>query len=476
MLDRRHVLAGLSSLPFAARPLATFAQAAPKRLAMPPLLDATQSGRFSLDAQRGQTDFIGAGGGETWGFNQAYLGPTLRLATGQATGARVRNGLPEDISVHWHGLLIPGEVDGGPHQAIAPGATWSPEIPLTQPAATAWYHSHVHGATGRQVQMGLAGVLQIADGQDDARGLPSGYGVDDLTLVIQDRRFDRGGRIDYSTTTVDRMSGFLGDTLVLNGQVGAEAVVPPGLVRLRLLNGSNARIYPLSFADGRDMHLIATDSGYLDRPVALGSLTIAPGERCEILVDFSSGKDARLISAGNPGQMMGRGGGNDFSVLPFRVDATQKPRITQIPTDLGGSRPDGDASTATTRQFTLDIPMGMGMMSRRAGTQLSINGDAFDMNRINFALQRGTQERWRISAGMMMHPFHIHGVSFQILSQNGRTPTAQDTGWKDTVLVNGSAELLVRFDQPATPSSPFMYHCHILEHEDGGMMGQFAVT
>ncbi|MDZ7711370.1 MAG: multicopper oxidase domain-containing protein [Roseovarius sp.] len=475
MFNRRLFLGGIAALPTVFRPMSGFAQSAPRRLTMPPLLDATATGRFRLEARRGTTDFTGAGAGETWGFNQSYLGPTLRLATGQTTEAEIVNALSEAITVHWHGLVVPGEADGGPHQSIAPNETWAPALQLTQPVTTAWYHSHIHGETARHVQKGLAGVLHVVDGQDSDRGLPGDYGIDDLTLVLQDRRFDRRGRIDYSLAMPDRMMGFLGDTMVVNGQVGAEAVVPRGMVRLRLVNGSNARIYPLSFADGREMHLIATDGGLLDRPIALNRLTIAPGERYEVLVDFSNGQGSTLVSGTNPNMMMGRmrGGGGAFTVLPFHVDTSLRARIAQLPDDLGGSRPSGPTAAEVTRRFSLDMPMGM--MMRRGGDMFAINGQAFDMDRMNLAVQLGATERWQVSAARMMHPFHIHGVTFQVLAENGVPPKAWNTGWKDTVLVDGTVDILVRFTQPASPATPFMYHCHILEHEDGGMMGQFTV-
>lgn len=460
----------------------SWSQTAAKRLSMPPLIDATKSQRLRLEAQKGRTTFSGPSPADTWGFNQPFLGPTLRMKTGQTTQTEVRNSLDEPISVHWHGLLIPGEVDGGPHQPIAPGATWQPELPLSQRSATAWYHSHVHGATARQVQMGLAGVLQIDDGQDDARGLPSDYGVDDLTLVLQDRRFTRRGQIDLSLSMPDRMMGYLGDTILVNGQVGAAAVVPKGMVRLRLLNGSNARIYTLALSDKRPLQLVATDSGLLDQPISLKKLRLSPGERAEVLVDFSNGRDVTLTSDHNPntGMMGGMMGGRRqqtgrFSVLPFAVDPTLPARIKRLPSDLGGSRPNGDATSATWRRLSLDMPMGMGMMFGRDDRRFSINGDAYDMEKINFHVARGGVERWTVSADMMMHPFHVHGVKFQILSENGRAPQRHNTGWKDTVLIDGSVDLLIRFDQQAPTNAPFMYHCHILEHEDGGMMGQFTV-
>ncbi len=485
MTSRRQFIAALASLSLAAVPLGAVAQTTRRRLVMPPLLDARGSGAFGLTAQAGRTDFLGRGGGTTWGLNGAHLGPTVRLATGQVSRAEVHNTLDEVMTLHWHGLLIPGEADGGPHQPIAPGASWATDLPITQPACTAWYHAHTHGATARQVQMGLAGVLHLDDGQDEARGLPSRYGTDDLTLVLQDRRFDRRGRIDYDPGMPDRMMGFLGDTMVVNGQVGATAVVPRGIVRLRLLNGSNARIYPLAFSDGRTMHLVATDSGLLDRPIALSRLVLAPGERAEVLVDFSDGGDARLVSGPNPNRMMGgmMGGGSGegaFSVLPFAVDERLPTRIARLPQDLGGTLPARDAGDAPLRRISLEMPMGPGMMFGnllgRAGRVFSINGQSFDMDRTDFTIARGSTERWRITADMMMHPLHIHGVRFAVLSENGRAPAPQNLGWKDTVLVNGAAELLVTFDQPAPPDAPFMFHCHILEHEDGGMMGQFAVV
>jgi len=326
-------------------------------------------------------------------------------------------------------------------------------------------------------------VLQLSDGQDRERELPATYGVDDLTLVLQDRRFDQRGRMSYSLSMHDHMVGFLGDTMMVNGQVGATAAVPKGLVRLRLLNGSNARIYALTMSDTRPMHLIGTDCGLLDQPIALNTLTLSPGERAEILVDFSNGSEVSLVSGQSVNDpMRGRGMAGIvkpteplFEVLPFMVDTSLKAEVTRLPDDLGGSRPNLDASTALERLVTLDMAMGPGMMMRGNGNRFSINGQAFDMGQINFSTKLGQLERWVVSADMMMHPFHVHGVMFQVLSENGAQPRAQNLGWKDTILVDGQAELLMRFDRPASEILPYMFHCHILEHEDGGMMGQFVV-
>jgi FtsP/CotA-like multicopper oxidase with cupredoxin domain len=450
-------------------------------LQMPPMVDATTSGAFKLLAKAGETNFLGQSASKTWGFNdQAFLGPTLRLATDSQTKASVRNALSEPFSLHWHGLLVSGQTDGGPHQPIASDDTWSVDLNIDQPPATVWYHSHTHNRTGNHVQKGLAGVMQLTDGRDDERGLPSDYGTDDLTLVIQDRRFDRRGRAVYDPGMHDRMMGFTGDVILVNGQFGTQAVVPQGIVRLRLLNGSNARIYDLTSRAGRSMHLVATDSGFLDRPIALDSLLLAPGERAEVLLDFSDGASDMLVSNSvASGGMMGGGrmggaGRDSFDILPISVDPSRHARIGRLPKTIGNSLPDLDTRSAKRREFTLET--GMGGMFWRNRNQHSINGQSFDMDRQNFSVQRGATEIWAIDGQNMAHPFHVHGVRFQVLSENGGPASNRNRGWKDTVLVDGRAEIALRFDKPATRSSPFMFHCHILEHEDGGMMGQFSVV
>ena len=436
-------------------------QAPKQRLTMPPLLDTRTTGRLSLQAQLGSQAFLGGAATPTVGFNQDYLGPTIILKNGDLA-ADVKNALKVPVSAHWHGLLVPGEHDGGPHLPIAPGESWKPEMHIAQDPATIWYHSHIHEQTAAQVYFGLAGVIHITDGDDDARGLPSAYGVDDLTLVLQDRRFDNAGRMVYDPSMMDVMHGFAGNRLLVNGQAGATAIVPQGIVRLRLLNGSNARVYTLFFDDTRPMHLVATDGGFLPEPIAMNTLTLAPGERVEVLVDVSDGKAPVLMS--DPAQ--------PYGVLPFAVDTALPARITRLPDKLGGVLEGLAGTEVETRDISLD--MGMGGMMRGGG--FAINGRPYDMGRVDFAVAQGTVERWRIRSTMIAHPFHVHGVRFQVLSENGAPPRPENTGWKDTVLVPGEAEIIARFDQPAGQETPYMFHCHILEHEDAGMMGQFTVT
>lgn len=322
-LDRRSLLIGGGLLLSAAcsRQFATPGSAAePDRpLPIPALLDARQQGQvIALSAQAGKTSFYPGRPSDTFGYNGSYLGPTLRVHRGDEVKVAATNRLSADTTVHWHGLLIPGELDGGPHQPIPPGATWRPNLPIRQPAATLLYHSHAHGLTAEQVYSGLAGMLIVTDQEEQGLGLPSDYGVDDLPLLIQDRQF-QDGRLVMPAGMMTAMQGRRGDTILVNGAPNPLAAVPNRLVRLRLVNGSNARIYDLSFSDGRGFHWTGTEGGLLERSVALRSLTLAPGQRAEILVDFADGRTVSLVTGpdanasmmgmmGSTGMMGGRSG------------------------------------------------------------------------------------------------------------------------------------------------------------------------
>ena len=482
---------------YAARALWTPESSEPQPLRIPPLLDARQQGQsIRLRAQAGSTEFFAGRESQTLGYNGHYLGPTIRLHRGDDVQMAVTNGLGTDTTVHWHGMLIPAESDGGPHQLIRPGDTWRPVLAVRQPAATLFYHPHVHGRTGEQVYHGLAGVLLIADDKDRAVGLPSEYGVDDLPLVLQDRQFDNG-RLVFPAGMMTAMQGRRGDTLLVNGTPNAVARVPARLVRLRFVNGSNARIYDLSFDDGRAFQWIATEGGLLDAPVPLRSLELAPGQRAEILVDFSDGRKATLLTApdANASMMGGMGGigrlrgavadalsGGKATILAFDPEkGNGGPTGSPVPVRLNSLEHGDESRAVKRRRFRLNMGMGMGMggggMGGGMGSSgmggLSINGQAFDMSRIDERVRLGDIEIWEVSGEMMAHPFHVHGVHFEVLRLGSGTTPVREQGLRDTVLVKEPVELLVRFTQPAV-KAPFMYHCHILEHEDGGMMGQFA--
>jgi cuproxidase len=278
--------------------------------------------------------------------------------------------------------------------------------------------------------------------------------------------------------------------------IAPAANVPVGMVRLRLLNAANARNFDLRFADRRPFFVVAGDGGLLAEPVEVRDLVIAPAERYEVLVDFSDGRAVDLITApdthgAGPGMMMQMGPSRRSAaaterLMQFKPDPTLKPTVTRLTRALATLAAPDVKSAVAWRTFELNPMMGMGMMGMRGmggqgggpSQMMGINGRSFAMDRIDVTAKLGTSEIWEIvSSGMpMAHPFHIHGASFRILSKDGRKPSAHESGWKDVVLVQEHAELLVRFDNPAPPNMPFMYHCHIFEHEDHGMMGQLAVV
>ncbi|RAI46183.1 multicopper oxidase family protein [Rhodoplanes roseus] len=500
MLSRRTILTGAALAgagAVASHPLWQAAAAPePQLLKIPDLIDARKEGQsLALKVQTGTTAFFPGRDSRTFGYNGNYLGPVIRVHRGDDVEIAVTNALSEATTVHWHGLLIPGEMDGGPHQLIRPGTTWRPVVSVRQPAATLFYHSHVHDRTAEQVYSGLTGVLIVTEDSEKALGLPSEYGVDDLPLVLQDRQFE-DGRLVVPQGMMSLMMGRRGDTLLVNGTPNPVARVPRRLARLRFVNGSNARIFNLAFSDDRAFHWIASEGGLLERPVELRSLTLAPGERAEILADFSDGRPVALETGAdlNMPMMMGMQrrlrsffsdllGRSREHILRFEPQGGASGTKAAVPERLAEHERVDAAQAVRRRRFVLNMGMG-GMMGGRGGmmggdrgsgmAMHGINSRAFDMKRIDEQVRLGDIEIWEASGEMMAHPLHIHGVHFEVLSRDGGKPTVRDQGLRDTVLVKEPVELLARFTQAAT-KAPFMYHCHILEHEDNGMMGQFTV-
>jgi len=456
-------------------------------LPIPQVMEVGPGAGNTLTAMKGTRAFIDGTASNTLGYEQDYLGPLLRFQRGRTANIDVVNRTDDPITAHWHGMHVPGHLDGGPQLAFDPGKTWSPELPVDHPAATLWYHSHVHGRTADQVYRGLAGMI-IIDDPDVVDPLPRDYGVNDFPLIVQDRSFDRSGRMTYDLGMMDMMLGFRGSEILVNGAIRPKLTVPAGLVRLRLLNASNARMYNFSFTDGRQFHQVASDGGLLPAPVAMESLRLAPAERAEIVVDFTDRSAVRLVSRNvSSGGMMGGGGimgGGDnaapLDIMSFDVGGAAAIGPVTLPASLPSDMSDLGAPVRT-RDFTLNVHAGsmIGSMFNnligRDGQIMGINGESYDMGRIDLTVPMGETELWRINTDMMVHPFHVHGTSFQVVKMGGRPVDPKQVGLKDVVLVEGATEILVRFDKQAKNETPFMYHCHILEHEDAGMMGQFTV-
>ncbi|MES0836833.1 multicopper oxidase family protein [Nocardiopsis tropica] len=439
-------------------------------LAIPPLAGSAPgeagSRVFTLGLRSGETAFKEGAATRTWGVNGTYLGPTVRARRGEEVAFAVRNELDRETSLHWHGMHLPAAMDGGPHQTVAPGGTWEPRWRIDQQAATLWYHPHVHGATGDHTYRGLTGLFIVDDDATDALNLPSEYGVDDIPMIVQDRAFDRDNQFEERIPLAGSL-GVIGDEILVNGTLGPYFDVTTGLVRLRLLNGSNARLYNFGFSDDRAFSLVATDGGLLAEPWETDRLHLSPGERAEIVVAFEPGETVELRSYPSPeyGGASGRldGFADLLDICRFRAADTLSDD-TEVPPVLGAAPDLAAEAVAQERSFVL--------ASDR------INDRSMAMDRIDFGVREGTVEVWEVTNDNgYLHNFHVHDVQFQVLTVDGETPPPHLRGWKDTVMVAQGRHyrLAMRFGGHTDPNMPYMYHCHLLQHEDDGMMGQFVV-
>lgn len=423
-------------------------------LYVPPLLQGERSegsARFDLSIGRSTHQFVDGVDTDTISYNGlGLLGPTVEVWTGETVQIDVTNELDGVTTTHWHGADVPAAADGGPHSTIDPGDTWSPEFEVIQPAATLWYHPHRIDLTAEKVYFGGAGMLIVRDDNELAASLPQTYGVDDIPIVLQDRNFTADGQLDFAIDPAGR--GRLMETLTVNGTIDPYIEVPSGLVRLRLLNGSQARVYRLS-VDGSPMHKIASDGGYLEAPVEIERLDLAPGDRAEIIIDVGS-EPVALLDA------------NFDRVLEIRPNG-EAPADTALPAKLAEFDRITDDEIAVDRTFEM----------KQEGDHWGINGEVMDMGVVNETIKFGDTERWTITVDNGQHVFHVHQTQFQILSINGKPPPPEDAGWEDSVWVNGNRQVVIaaRFDTYINPDIPYMFHCHILDHEDLGMMGQFQV-
>ena len=477
-VTRRTLLTGLGGLalatPFLLRPRPALAALTGRPFVQPGLDSGRmEAGRriFDLAVAGGRHEFLDGIETETIGVNTGFLGPILTARAGDALRMNVANGLAEPMTLHWHGLHLPAAADGGPHQEIAPGATWSPEFDLRQKAGTFWFHGHQHRRTAEHVWAGLAGVIRVSDDEEAALPLPRTHGEDDFTLVLQDRRFDASGQMPYDANMHDRMAGMQGDVMLVNGLASPVLDTDAPRVRLRILNGANGSFYRLHFADTRAFYQIASDGGLLAAPVAMRETVLSPGERGEYLVDLADGAAAQLRAEafGAEAAMMGSAGIREVMTLRPKAARAPAPALPERLADL----PPPPEATGETRTFTLSMS-GMGMMG-----DFLINGGQYDHGRINFSVPLGATETWIWeNTTPMIHPIHIHDVQFRIIDRGGRPPAPQEAGLKDTVLIGPGEKvaLRMRFEDYSDAVHPHMYHCHILEHEDAGMMGQFTVV
>jgi blue copper oxidase len=420
-------------------------------LRIPPLLEPRIDGAgrkvFDLRLQAGTSQLLAGKPTQTWGANGAHLGPTIRAARGDRVVMNVSNQLPEATTIHWHGMHLPAAADGGPHQPIDPGATWSPSWRIDQPAATLWYHPHPHERTEDHVYRGVAGLFLLEDPEAGALALPDRYGVDDIPVIVQDKRFTGDGQLDFGEPAFSPI-GRLGDQLLVNGTHDPHLNIRHQRVRLRLLNASTARVYNIGFADNRPFELVATDGGLLQAPHRTTRVPLSPGERAEIVAVFQPSEQVVLRSFPpelGTGLFEGRFAGADdsFDLLQLRAAAKLIPS-PPVPDRLVAHQRLEAAAATKTRRLELN------------GSS-RINGQSMGMSRIDQAVTVDTTERWEVAnRSGNLHNFHVHGLQFTVLADQGAAPPPHLAGWKDTVFLPSGAtvRLWVRFTGYSDPPCP----------------------
>ncbi len=395
--------------------------------------------------------------------------------------------------MHWHGLHVSAMNDGGPHQEIYPSTTWSPSFEVRNNASTFWYHPHGAGQTEQQVSKGLAGLFIVKDSIENTLTLPRTYGVDDIPIIVQSKAFDVLQQIAIATD--------MDTALFVNGTLNPYFNAPAQVIRLRLLNGSSLRSYNFGFSNGQTFYQIATDGGLLDTSLALTRLTLSPGERAEILVNFTGMLSQTLFlksfSSELPTGIYGADSvgdsdneiheyndnflnGADFNLLQNKCSGTNRfPSYNNIPTSLVPYVPFKISSATKNRTVVFDtirlLPIDP---PNRAEGPFGMNNKSFEMDSINEVVHLNTTEIWTLkNKTLIAHPFHIHDIQFNVIEKSGLPPTPSETGWKDVVLVlpGDSVKFITKFTTFADNTTPYMYHCHLLHHEDDGMMGSFIV-
>ncbi|MBL7897360.1 MAG: multicopper oxidase domain-containing protein [Crocinitomicaceae bacterium] len=447
--------------------------------------DTLQGPNISLVMHQDSVQFFPGQISYTYAFNTAnFLGPTLILNQGDNVNITVENLIGDTTTVHWHGIHLPAVYDGGPHTPILPGEIWNPSFTVMDHAATYWYHPHMHMKTAEQAIKGAAGLIIVNDPIEAALDLPRDYGVDDFPLVVQCQEWDANNQV--------LPLGMQDSIVMINGTLDPYLDIPAQVVRFRMLNASGERTFNFGFTGNMPFYQIASDGGLLNDPVLTTRVRLSPGERAEVLLDVSAmlGQTFYLMCYGTELPMGVQGGptmpmppgsppmdsplnGVDYNMMQLNVVAATPGAVTSIPLSLATNTPhlESSADAYRTIKFTADSAMVM-------DGPFYFNDSTFNMMRIDYTIPLNSVEVWElINETMVAHPFHIHDVQFFILNRNSIPPTAQESGRKDVVLVASGDTLrfITKFEDFADPVIPYMYHCHILMHEDDGMMGQFIV-
>ena len=459
-------------------------------LNIPPTLEGN---KMELNIMASSHEFVEGIQTPTWGYNGSYLGPTIILERGDNVEFLITNMLNESTTVHWHGLNVPANVDGGAtsHHHIHPNETSTPKFEVLDRAGTYWYHPHPHENTEPHVVRGLAGMIIIRDDEETALELPRTYGVDDIPLVIQDKTFDTTMVVTDSIMTIVETG--LSHVMVVNGTLDPHFDAPAQVVRFRALNASASRHYMLGWSDSTALIQIASDGGLLEHPIALSRILLSPGERAEFVIDLSGrmGDTLSLMSfapdmpegAAGQGIVFAPGlpgedsplNGAIFPILKVTVIAPTAEPVTTLPPDQLSLLPEMPDTSGLdiTRTLTILSP------NNGAGGPFYFDEEFYDEDVMNQIVSIHKTEIWLIKNQTLIgHPFHLHGGSYYILERNGEVPLENELGLKDVWHVErgGSIKIVVRFDTYSDNVIPYMYHCHMLGHEDGGLMGNVLVV
>ena len=441
---------------------------------------ASENGRLEVNL-RAAAATVPYGGASRWAltYNGSTPGPTLRVRPGDELTIVLENGLDAPTNLHTHGLHVSPEGDSdNVFVMVEPGDThtYRYQIPADHPSGTFWYHPHHHGQVANQVFGGLAGAIIIEDAIDQ---LPALAAASTRVLVLADPNIGDSAAV-LGGSMMDAMFGREGNAIVINGQNRPRLQAGTGtLEHWRLINASPSRYYALS-VDGLQMHLVASDAGRLDRPHAVDEVVLVPGERAEVLIALDDAGTHRLVTRtvdrGGMGMMGGGGGmGNgrggfgattEIATLEISGDPATSP---ELPDHLADVAIPPDSDVTDTRTVTLAMGMGMGMGMGGGDGQFTIDGRSFDPNRVDISASLDTTEDWTIrNTSPMDHPFHLHVWPFQVIDTSDGTEPPD--GWKDTVNVPAGQSVTIRIPFRGFAGKT-VYHCHILDHEDLGMMG-----
>jgi FtsP/CotA-like multicopper oxidase with cupredoxin domain len=420
-----------------------------------------------------------------WTFNGEFPGPTIRRPSGTPTRVTLDHRLPaaDTLTLHHHGAHAAPDDDGQPRPevAVAPGTRRTYTYGLREDgaperAAPQWYHDHSHGRTERNTWNGLCGLFIVED--DFERRLPLPRGASEVPLVITGRRFDdRNQLVDPAAFQSAPPFDDTPETAhLVNGTLKPHLAVEPRRYRLRILNASSFHPYNLGL-DGGQLVQIGTESGLLPAPVRRAAYVIGPGERIDLIADFTglAGRTVTLSSSAFSGQTLATQPA-DAPLMQFRVAGAPVRDRTSVPDEL---RPLPEWTRSIDRGAVDHVwAFGLGADEHSGQTAWTINGRPFDHERVDLRAEIGSVQRWLLvnaSGHPMSHYIHIHGVDWYVLSRNGRPPTGSEDGLKETFRLDPGEVLLVA-GKVTDFLGPYMVHCHMLNHEDHGMMSTWEVV